>query len=592
MNLSANQPQNNNILYAVDDKPPHLLSALLGFQVVALILSGIVLVPIIALTAAGADESAKNWAVFGALLVSGSVTILQARPIGPFGSGYVLFMGTSGAFIAVSIAALKAGGLPLLGSLIVASSFIQFLFARRLGLFRKIINPTVGGTVVTLIAIAVMPIAFNMLTHVPEDFAGSSAAPAWTAAIALTVVLLMSFFGNSKLKLWGPVIGVVVGSVFAHFAGLTDLKPVIEAAYIGLPDASWPGLDLSFSVTFWTMLPGFIIVTIIGALETYGDGIAIQEVSRRESSPPDYKVVQGAVNADGVGNLLSGLIGTLPNTTYSTSISIIDLTGVAARRVGIYGGILLVLLAFSPKVSALLQAIPGPVAGTFVFFLIVLLFTHGIRLIVSDGFSFDNAMIFGVSLWMGYGFQGQLVFHDIMPPVVNQLLDNGMTTGGITAVVLSFLVSLKQSRTFQTAVDAEVDSLHKAVEFVQGRGKAVGWRGDDLSRLELVLEEAFLYQVEKAGNDSDFQIRIMLRSVGEKLELEFVSAPGAANLEGLLATMQPVPDFSDDDIRLRLLSSMVEEISHQQFNNQDYLSILISPKVGSTEDQIRNRRDS
>ena len=80
--MSKNQSPKNDILYAVDDKPPHWLSALLGFQVVALILSGIVLVPLIALTAAGADESAKNWAVFGALLVSGAVTILQAKPIG------------------------------------------------------------------------------------------------------------------------------------------------------------------------------------------------------------------------------------------------------------------------------------------------------------------------------------------------------------------------------------------------------------------------------------------------------------------------------------------------------------------------------
>jgi len=516
--------------------------------------------------------------VFGALLVSGVVTILQAKPIGPIGAGYVLFMGTSGAFIAVSIAALKAGGLPLLGTLIVVSSIIQFLFAQRLGLLRKIVTPTVGGTVVTLIAIAVMPIAFDMLSHLPENYAGDASAPAWTAAVTILTILLLSFFGNSKLRLWGPVIGVLFGSIFAHFSGLTDLTSIAEADVIGMPNASWPGLDLSFSVTFWTMLPGFLIVTIVGALETYGDGIAIQEVSRRGNNPTDFKVVQGAVNADGVGNLLSGLIGTLPNTTYSTSVSIADLTGVAASRVGIYGGLILMLLAFSPKVSALLQAIPGPVAGIFVFFLIVLLFAHGIRLIVSDGFSFDSGIVFGVSLWAGYGFQSQLVFHDLMPGVVSQLLDNGMTTGGITAVLLSFILTLKQSQAYRITLPANVNSLREMVAFARDRGEALGWRGADLSRLELALEEAFLYQAEKSGGDSQYKIRLLMRTVGEKLELEFVSAPSDGNIEELVRVMQPVTDFSETDLRLRILSSMVDEISHKQFNQQDFLGLMISQK--------------
>ena len=576
--MSKPPSEDANILYAVDDKPPHLLSALLGFQVVALILAFIVLIPVIALDAGGMDDNAKAWAVFATLMVSGSVTILQAKPIGPIGSGYVLFMGTSGAFIAVSVSALQAGGLPLLASLIIASSLVQFLFANRLGLLRKIITPTVGGTVVALIAVAVIPIALNMLNARPENYSGTDSAAAWTAAITLVVILGLSFFGNKKWRLWGPVIGVIVGSVFAHFMGLTDLRALAEADLIGLPPASWPGIDLSFSTAFWVLLPGFIIVTVIGALETYGDGIAIQEVSKRGRHPTDYKAVQGAVTADGMGNLLSGLSGTLPNTTYSTSVSVIDLTGVAARRVGIYGGIILMLLAFSPKVSALLQSIPGPVGGVFLFFLIVLLFAHGIRLIVSDGLSFDSGIIFGVSLWMGYGFQAQGVFHDLMPPMMSQLLDNGMTTGGLTAIALSLLLTLKRSKAHRLTVPAKASALPQVMSFAREKAEQADWRGDDVMRLELALEEAFLYQVEKAGEDNDFKIRLSLRKLDHKLEVEFVSAPAEDNLEAVIQNMQTDSDFSADDLRLRLLAGMVEKLSHEQFNQQDYLSLVIAQK--------------
>lgn len=578
-----NQPSTGNahITYTVDEKPPHLLSALLGFQTVALILTGIVLTPMVALEASGIDPSAGDWVVFAALFVSGLMTIIQAAPIGPIGAGYVLFMGTSGAFIAVSIGALKAGGLPLLGTLIAASSLIQFVFAKHLGLFRKIVNPTVGGTVLTLIAVSVMPIAYHLLEATPKNYAGVIEAPMWTAAITLAIILGLSIFGNSKLRLWGPVIGVISGSLIAWWFGLVDLSSVIQAPLIGLPATGWPGLNLNFDTTFWVMLPGFVIVTIIGALETYGDGIAIQEVSHRTPTPTNFKAVQGAVNADGLGNLISGLMGTLPNTTYSASISVADLTGVAARRVGVYGGVLLLLLAFSPKVSALLQAVPGPVAGAFIFFLIVLLFAHGMRLIISDGFSFDNGIVFGVAFWAGSGFQGQMIFHDLMPDTVAQLLDNGMTTGGIVAVILSYFVSLKRSRSYRSSVTSDLSGLSTAISFVTERASTLGWRGEQLSRLQLALEEAFMFQVEiHEGNSKAFKTNLVLRGNAQRIELELISSKGGENLEELIDAVRASSDYSTQDIRLRILRGVADDISHQQFNNADYLSITLNAPAG------------
>ncbi|WP_275978514.1 solute carrier family 23 protein, partial [Methylobacterium crusticola] len=83
----------------------------------------------------------------------------------------------------------------------------------------------------------------------------------------------------------------------------------------------WPGFDTSFGSTFWSLLPAFVLVTIIGAVETIGDSVAIQRVSWGRPRAVDYRVVQGAVAADGTGNLLSGLAGTVPNTTYSTTVA-------------------------------------------------------------------------------------------------------------------------------------------------------------------------------------------------------------------------------------------------------------------------------
>ena len=106
-----------------------------------------------------------------------------------FGAGYVLFMGTSGAFIAISIDALKAGGLPLLATLIVTSSLIQFAFSYRLSTLRTIVTPAVGRAMIMLIAVAISPIGFDLLNQTPPNLPDDSPVGPMTAIATFVVIL-------------------------------------------------------------------------------------------------------------------------------------------------------------------------------------------------------------------------------------------------------------------------------------------------------------------------------------------------------------------------------------------------------------------
>ena len=77
------------------------------------------------------------------------------------------------------------------------------------------------------------------------------------------------------------------------------------------------------------------------------DSIAIRRISWRRPRAFDFRAVQGAVAADGLGNLLSGLTCTVPNTTDAKSVSLTELIGVAARSVGLCVGVVFVVLAQS-----------------------------------------------------------------------------------------------------------------------------------------------------------------------------------------------------------------------------------------------------
>ena len=566
---------NARLRYAVDETPSAGLTLGLSLQVVTLVLTSIILIPIVVLNAANHPEG-MEWTVFAALLVSGLATILQARPVGPLGAGYALYMGTSGAFIGVSAAAVAAGGLSLLATLVVVSSLVQFLFSARLSLFRKLITPTVGGAVIMLIAVNLFPIATDLLAGVPAGFDPGSMGGPLAALAAFAAITLVSLYSRGATRLWAPLIGILVGTVAAAPFGMLDWAPLLDAAWIGLPQTGWPGLDVSFDARFLSLLLPFIIVTIIGAIETYGDAIAIQRVSHRTAVPVDFKMVQRAVNADGVGNLLSGLAATVPNTTYASSISIADLTGVAARRVALYAGVIMVLTAFVPKIATLLQVVPDPVAGAYILILLVLLFRQGVRMVTTGGFGYEKGLIVCISFWVGLGFQNGAIFPDHLPAWSRGVLDNGMAAGGIAAMVLTLMVSLRQ-RGRREVVEPSVRSLPRLNTALDDAAQRAGWDEPAANRLLLAGEEAFLYLLERQAESEPHPIRIAVRPVDDVLEIELVSGPDDANLEARLGKLDEDREIVRD-VGPRILRHVAKEVKHEQFYDIDVLTVTVDTR--------------
>ncbi|MDE2781775.1 MAG: hypothetical protein OXK77_02355 [Gemmatimonadota bacterium] len=157
------------VRYQPDEHPPHGLALGLALQLMMLEIGEIILIPVVVVRAAGGTDAYLAWAAFAALAISGITTMLQAHRVGRIGSGYILLMVTSGAFIAVCVTALTEGGAPLLMTLLIVSSLFQFLLSARLSLLRRIITPTVAGTVMMLIAVSIMPVLSELLEEVPKE---------------------------------------------------------------------------------------------------------------------------------------------------------------------------------------------------------------------------------------------------------------------------------------------------------------------------------------------------------------------------------------------------------------------------------------
>ncbi len=574
------QTDAQDIRFEPDEAPPTPLSVGLAFQLVVLTISGVVLTPVIVVQAANIGEPFLSWSIFCVLLIAGSTTILQAVRVWRFGSGHVLLMGTSGAFIAVCITALITGGPALMCTLIIISSIIQFVIAFKLSVLRRVITPTVAGIVIMLIPVTIFPIIFDLLIDVPEEHLSFNAPV--VAAITIVISVGLAMRATGFLRLWTPLIGLVLGTIAAALLGMFDATPIREAAWLGIPDWGWPGLDLSFSADFWALVPAFVLVTIVGLVETIGDSVAIQRVSQRQPRAPDYRVVQGAVGTDGIGNLLSGFLGTVPNTTYSSSIAVTELTGVASRRVGIYIGVIFLILAFLPKLKAVIIALPNPVAGAYLTVILAMLFIVGMKLVFRDGLDFRKSVITGVSLWVGIGFQFELIFPEMLTGsgFWGTLLRNGMTIGGLVAIALTLLWEVMGSRRRRIRTRLALDDLPQLTEFLSDAARRWNWNDASVNRLQQVNEELLLTLIE--GNDEETtterRLQVSVRHDAGQLALEYIAVADEQNIEDrAMFVHDAANDDASTDLSIKLLHFLAAEIRHQKYFDMDIVNIRVDP---------------
>ena len=567
--------EGHQVRYEPQEPAPHPLAAGLGAQMVMLMATGVMVSPLVVARGAGLDAGATSWLVFAALFAAGLSTWLQALQLGRVGGGHTLFVGSNVAFVAICVSAIQEGGLGLMATLVCLSALSTFAFTHKLGALRRVLTPAVGGTVLMLMALSVAPVVWGMLKKVPPEFARGP-APA-VAGVTFLAILLVSLFGRGMLRLWAPLIGVLLGCALSGAFGMVDGSRVAAAPWLGLPSGQWPGLSVDLGPAFWGLLPAFLLVSLVGCIETYADGISVQRSSYRRPRPIDFRAVQGAINADGVGSFIAGALGTIPNTVYSMSVGVMELTRVASRRVAFWGGLFLILLALSPKVSALVAAIPGPVAAAYILMILVILFGHGMQMVHEDALGFEAGLAVCVGFWVGMGFQGGFLFNDLAPRWAQMFLSNGTTSGGVTTLLIMVLLQLRRGPGDRMSAPLEAGSAARLRELVERFAGRLSWDRRARDRLVLVAEEAFLFLLEGAmasapERPSRFQVR--LRQSADRVEMEFIGAPAASNIEAAIGDLpgDAVP-ASEDELSLRLLRGLAREVRHMQYHGVDYLLI-------------------
>ena len=560
-----------------------LSSFAVGAQGILLVLPPAISIVVITILATGQGEAYLTWAVFAALIIVGIVTALQASRIGRLGAGHMVVVGITPNYIALSVLALDEGGPGMLASLMVVSGVFFLAVATWLPQLRRIITPTVSGTVLMLIAVMVVPIAIERFKDVPTG-AWSFAGPC-VAAVTLIVSTALVMRAPPRLRPWSMLIGFVSGCVTAALLGVYDLERLYSAQWVGLPQVGFPGLDLTPGAGFWALLPMFLIVTLVQAIKGIGDNTVIQRVSRRRPRTTDFRLLQGSLYANGLGVLLSGLAGTPPASPYSSfTASVVNMTGVAARHVGYAIAIILIAMALIPKLMGALLTIPSPVMGAFLLAALGIFFVEGVQTITRDGLDVQKSLVVGVSFAIGAGLQQQNILADLIGHPWGALLGNGITVGAATAIALTVFLNLTSARPKRLEARLDFADLPRIDEFMQEVAGGMGWSEASTQRLRSAGEEALSSLLQPSneyppdgGTDKTPRLVIVARPDGRAVEMDFVSVlEDDENLGDRLAYLDDEDESVDDrEISFRLLRHYASSVRHQKYYGMDIVTVRV-----------------
>ncbi|MGE8200911.1 MAG: solute carrier family 23 protein [Variovorax sp.] len=381
----------NGAVIAPDERLPWLQTGAMGVQHVIAMFGATVLAPILM----GFNPNI-------AILMSGIGTLIFYFVTGGKVPSY---LGSSFAFIGVVIAAsgyagkgpnaniaVALGGIVACGVVyILIGALVQAIGT---GWIERVMPPVVTGAVVAVIGLN--------LASVPIKNMAASNFDSWMQAVTFLCVGLVAVFTRGMLQrlliLVGLVLATIVYAMLTNILGMgkpVDLSGIANAAWFGLP---------TFTAPVFTANAMLLIapVAIILVAENLGHLKAVTAMTGRNLDPYMGRAFIG----DGIATVVSGAAGGTGVTTYAENIGVMAATRIYSTAVFVVAAVIALVLGFSPKFGALIQAIPLPVMGGVSIVVFGLIAIAGAKIWVDNKVDFSqnkNLIVAAITLIIGTG---------------------------------------------------------------------------------------------------------------------------------------------------------------------------------------------
>ena len=287
------------------------------------------------------------------------------------------YLGSSFAFIAPANIVISKFGYPYALGGFVAVGFCGCLLAfiiKKCGTkwIDIVLPPAAMGPVVALIGLELSATAANNAGLLGDNIQISNVC---VFLITLGVAVLGNICFRKFLSVIPILIAIICGYIAAICFGLVDFSAVIDAPLFALPNFTTPKFDIN---AILMILPVILVITS----EHIGHQVVTGKIINRDliKEPGLHRSLFG----DNFSTMISGLIGSVPTTTYGENIGVMAITGVYSVQVIAGAAIISIICSFVGPLSALIQTIPGPVIGGISFLLYGMIGTSGLRILVDQ----------------------------------------------------------------------------------------------------------------------------------------------------------------------------------------------------------------
>ncbi|WP_225047627.1 nucleobase:cation symporter-2 family protein [Lacticaseibacillus kribbianus] len=427
-------------------------AAVLGIQHLLAMYSGSVLVPILIGASLHFSSEQMTYLVSIDIFMCGIATALQIFANKYFGIGLPVVLGCAVQAVAPLIMIGQKFDFRTMYGAIIAAGLFVFLISGVFAKLRRFFPPLVTGTLITVIGLSLIPVAFQNLGG--GDTAAKSFGNMGNLAIgAFTVLLILAFnvWGRGFVRSIAILIGLVGGTVLAGLMGQVSFAPVAEASWFHVPTPFYFGVP-KFE---WSSIVTMILISLVSMVESTGVFFALGDVVGRRIEQDDLR---RGYRAEGIAVFLGGIFNTFPYTTFSQNVGLVQLSGIKTRKPVIFSALFLVILGLLPKVGALATIIPNPVLGGAMLVMFGMVAVQGIRMLQQVDFHNDkNLLVAAISIGLGLGVTVQPDIVQFLPKTAQLLFSSGILMASISAVGLNLLFN---ARTPQPDLDIK-DGLNE-----------------------------------------------------------------------------------------------------------------------------------
>lgn len=425
----------------------------LGLQHVLAMYAGAVIVPLVVGGALNLSATQMAYLIAADLFTCGLATLLQVIGSKYFGSGLPVVLGCTFTAVSPIIAIASGSNLATAYGAIIISGLFVVLAAPVYGKLLKFFPTVVTGSVVTIIGLSLIPVAMNNVAGGQGSADFGQPRNLLLALITLLVILVVNRLATGFLRSVSVLVGLAVGTAIGYFFGLVDFSAVGTASYVSIAQPfyfGWP----QFSVTaIFTM----IIVNIVSMVESTGVYFAVGKAT--DQKVEEKQIVNG-LRSEGLAIMLGGLFNAFPYTAFSQNVGLLSLTRVKTRNVIFAAGGIMVVLGLLPKLAALTTVIPNAVLGGAMIVMFGSVAASGMSILSEVDLRKDgNLLIAACSIAVGLGSAVLPSMFDQLPEFARMLLQNGIVSGSLTAIVLNIFLSNTQDTTVSAASSAPAQEM-------------------------------------------------------------------------------------------------------------------------------------